>query len=309
MPHWHGDRDLRGLPAASGPACRSTRRRWWRRWTLPRSRISASPSIGGDLPIDGSIGARTAALIGALRGRPTERAPRYTADEALAEFFHGGHVGGPAGGRPRDRGPSDRAGDRGVGAGLRRAGFARATSLPRASPSDRALRDGDRRARSSGPRMLGLAASVQPTFDRWWGSRGRLYEQGLGAERAHDEPVPDDARSRGRGGRGSDVTGHAARPDGCARGAARRIMTRPSDCLGPRRSGCTRSGRPGSVIRKTRRAPSRRGCTRTSWPSTPIRSSRRPRKASGRSSPCRSDERSSPGDDCRLVTLSGRTRG
>jgi predicted amidohydrolase YtcJ len=32
--------------------------------------------------------------------------------------------------------------------------------------------------------MLGLAISVQPSFDSEWGFRGGLYEQGLGAERA-----------------------------------------------------------------------------------------------------------------------------
>ena len=32
--------------------------------------------------------------------------------------------------------------------------------------------------------MLGLAASVQPTFDAVWGGSGGLYEQGLGEARA-----------------------------------------------------------------------------------------------------------------------------
>lgn len=32
--------------------------------------------------------------------------------------------------------------------------------------------------------MLGLAISVQPTFDAEWGNPGGLYEQGLGWERA-----------------------------------------------------------------------------------------------------------------------------
>ena len=35
--------------------------------------------------------------------------------------------------------------------------------------------------------MLGLAISLQPTFDAEWGSPGGLYEQGLGWERA--EPM------------------------------------------------------------------------------------------------------------------------
>jgi predicted amidohydrolase YtcJ len=33
--------------------------------------------------------------------------------------------------------------------------------------------------------MLGLAVSMQPTFDLEWGQPGGLYSQGLGAERAH----------------------------------------------------------------------------------------------------------------------------
>ncbi|HET9672127.1 MAG TPA: amidohydrolase family protein, partial [Actinomycetota bacterium] len=32
--------------------------------------------------------------------------------------------------------------------------------------------------------MLGLAVSIQPTFDRWWGQGGGMYEERLGPARA-----------------------------------------------------------------------------------------------------------------------------
>jgi predicted amidohydrolase YtcJ len=53
--------------------------------------------------------------------------------------------------------------------------------------------------------MLGLAISVQPTFDARWGFPGGLYEQGLGEERAGSMNRFRDLLSRGMElGAGSD---------------------------------------------------------------------------------------------------------
>ena len=53
--------------------------------------------------------------------------------------------------------------------------------------------------------MLGLAISVQPTFDALWGFPGGLYEQGLGEDRAWAMNPFGDLRRRGLEiGAGSD---------------------------------------------------------------------------------------------------------
>jgi predicted amidohydrolase YtcJ len=139
-------------------------------------------SIGGDLAVDGSIGARTAALSepyvdGSGSGFT------YLADEELAEFFHGGHSAGLQVG-------VHALGDRGIEQVL--------------SCWERVYRSLDSRERrhfrarrhrvehmemASGAQVeraaaLGLAASVQPAFDEVWGRPGGLYERAVGAERA-----------------------------------------------------------------------------------------------------------------------------
>ena len=93
MPHWNGDADLRvllahreRLPVDAVPIVGDDR---------PRARRSATASraIGGDLPVDGSIGARTA-LAAATRTSTASDGVGYFADDELAEFFHGGHAAG-----------------------------------------------------------------------------------------------------------------------------------------------------------------------------------------------------------------------
>lgn len=150
--------------------------------SLPESIERGFPAIGGDLPVDGSIGARTAAL-----GHPyddgSERGELYHGDDALAEFFHAGHNAGLQVG-------VHAIGDRAIEQVLetwervylaldsreRRHFRARRHRiehfvLPSADQIERAA-------------MLGLAVCVQPTFDRLWGQGGGMYEERLGPARA-----------------------------------------------------------------------------------------------------------------------------
>ena len=150
--------------------------------SLPESMERGFLAIGGDLPVDGSIGARTAAL-----GHPyedeAELGELYHDDDTLAEFFHAGHNAGLQVG-------VHAIGDRAIEQVLttwervylaldsreRRHFRARRHRiehfvLPSADQIERAA-------------MLGLAVSVQPTFDRSWGQGGGLYEDRLGPARA-----------------------------------------------------------------------------------------------------------------------------
>ena len=218
-------------------------------------------SIGGDLPVDGSIGARTAWMHEPYADGST--GVGYFADDELAEFFHGGHGAGLQVGV---HAIGDRAIDQVLAAWERvyhaldsrerrhfRARRHRVEHFEVVSPSqiERAA-------------MLGLAASVQPAFDATWGGHGGLYEQRLGARaRGGHEPVPDDGGPWRRGRRRIRRTDHRARPDARDRCPRTTITTRPSDSRGARRSGCTPSDRLGSATRRPRRACSPPGCTQT----------------------------------------------
>ncbi len=138
--------------------------------------------IGGDLPVDGSIGARTAWLSepfadGGMSG------VGYFADERLEAYFHDAHVAG-------------------LQVGVHAIGDAAIEQV--VSSWERVYQSLDSRGRRhfrarrhrvehfemasarsmERAAMLGLAISVQPTFDAEWGNPGGLYEQGLGWERA-----------------------------------------------------------------------------------------------------------------------------
>ena len=149
---------------------------------LPEAIDRAFPSIGGDLPIDGSIGAGTAALEHPYEDG-NDRGELYLADDSLAEFFHAGHNAGLQVG-------VHAIGDRAIEQVLstwervylaldsreRRHFRARRHRvehfvLPSAAQLERAA-------------MLGLCVSVQPSFDRLWGQGGGLYEERLGPARA-----------------------------------------------------------------------------------------------------------------------------
>ena len=120
--------------------------------------------------------------------------------------------------------------------------------------------------------MLGLAVSVQPTFDRVLGCAGGLYDTGLGWERAATMNPFRTMLERGiEVGAGSDTPITPFDPM-LSIAACETITTRRSGSRGSRRSGCTRRAAPGSDIRRRRRGRSARGCTRTWWCSTRIRS-------------------------------------
>jgi predicted amidohydrolase YtcJ len=139
-------------------------------------------AVGGDLPVDGSIGARTAAFAHPYEGSE-ERGELYLDDDELAEFFHAGHNAGLQVG-------VHAIGDRAIEQVLatwervyqaldsreRRHFRARRHrvehfELPSADQVERAA-------------ILGLAVSVQPAFDRLWGQGDGLYEERLGPARA-----------------------------------------------------------------------------------------------------------------------------
>ncbi len=181
MPHGSGMRDLqvllghrKRLPIDVVPIVATM--------DLPLVIDQGLPSVGGDLPVDGSIGARTAALSLPYADIDDAGTAYYTADE-LASFFHAGHAAGLQVG-------VHAIGDRGIEQVL--------------DAWDRVYQMLDSRERrhfrarrhriehfemTSAPQveraaMLGLAASIQPAFDHLWGHPGGLYEVSLGPERA-----------------------------------------------------------------------------------------------------------------------------
>jgi predicted amidohydrolase YtcJ len=180
MPHWDGDQDVRvllahrsRLPVDTVPMIATT--------DLGTAIGHGLSAIGGDLPVDGSIGARTAWMHD-----PYDEGGLgvgYFADDELAEFFHGAHAAGLQVGV---HAIGDRAIDQVLSVWHRvyhaldsrerrhfRARRHRVEHFEVVSPSqiERAA-------------MLGLAASVQPAFDATWGGAGALYERRLGPARA-----------------------------------------------------------------------------------------------------------------------------
>jgi len=140
------------------------------------------PRVGGDLPVDGSIGARTARLSEPyVDGSGTGTS--YFNEDGLAQYFHDGHLAG-------------------LQVGVHAIGDAAIEQV--VSAWERVYRSLDSRERRhfrarrhriehaemvsanvlERAAMLGLAASVQPSFDAAWGHPGGLYEQSLGPERA-----------------------------------------------------------------------------------------------------------------------------
>jgi predicted amidohydrolase YtcJ len=161
------------------------------------------PRVGGDLPVDGSIGARTAFVRDGFVDRDDD-ARGYFGDDELAQYFHDGHLAGLQVGV---HAIGDAAIEQVVGTWERvyqsldsrqrrhfRARRHRIEHFEMADPQviERAA-------------MLGLGVSVQPTFDARWGSPGGLYEQALGPERASAmNPFRDLVRRGMEVGAGSD---------------------------------------------------------------------------------------------------------
>ncbi|MEP6475840.1 MAG: amidohydrolase family protein [Actinomycetota bacterium] len=140
------------------------------------------PTIGGDLPVDGSIGARTAAL-GAPYADGAGEGVTYYEDDVLEGFFLSGHAAGLQVG-------VHAIGDRAIEQVLSAWERVYATLNSRGRRHFRARRhrvehiEMASAAQVERAAMLGLAASVQPAFDAAWGHPGGLYELGVGEERA-----------------------------------------------------------------------------------------------------------------------------
>ena len=181
MPHWHGARDLevllghrRLLPVDATPIVATT--------DVSYAVSEGFTSVGGDLPLDGSIGAGTAALPAPSAGDDAEGA-LYFVDDELVSFFHDGHAAGLQVGI---HAIGDRAIERALTAWERV--YQALDSRERRHFRARRHRiehfempTGEQVERTA---VLGLAISIQPTFDRRWGFPGGLYERRLGWGRA-----------------------------------------------------------------------------------------------------------------------------
>jgi len=150
--------------------------------SLPDAMERRFQAIGGDLPVDGSIGARTAALTHPYDDS-SERGVLYHDDDTMAEFFHAAHNAGLQVGV---HAIGDRAIEQ-VLATWERVYLALDSRERRHFRARRhriehfVLPSGDQIERTA---MLGLAVSVQPAFDRLWGHGGGMYEERLGPARA-----------------------------------------------------------------------------------------------------------------------------
>jgi predicted amidohydrolase YtcJ len=140
------------------------------------------PAIGGDLPTDGSIGARTAALSAPFAD-DEGMGITYYADEELTRFFRSGHLAGLQVG-------VHAIGDRAIEQVLAAWEHVYAALDSRGRRHFRARRHRVEHFEMPSPRqveraaMLGLAICVQPAFDAYWGGPGALYERGVGPDRA-----------------------------------------------------------------------------------------------------------------------------
>ncbi len=181
MPAGHGLRDLEvflaqrdRLPVDALPIVATM--------DVPQIMDLRLPTIGGDLPVDGSIGARTAALVAPYADGSGEGVTYYE-DEVLETFLMSGHAAGLQVGV---HAIGDRAIEQVVSAWER----VYATLDSRARRHFRARRHRIEHIEMASASqieraaMLGLAASVQPAFDAAWGHVGGLYELGVGDERS-----------------------------------------------------------------------------------------------------------------------------
>jgi predicted amidohydrolase YtcJ len=138
--------------------------------------------IGGDLFLDGSIGARTAALIEPYTDVDHVGDLAYR-DDDLAEFLHNAHLAGLQTGLHV-------IGDAAIEQALRVWERVYGALDSRRRRHFRARRhrlehfEMASRGQVERAAALGLAISIQPAFDAAWGARGGMYEQRLGRDRA-----------------------------------------------------------------------------------------------------------------------------
>ena len=149
---------------------------------LPYVMARSFPRVGGDLFLDGSLGARTAALLSPYADEEGAGQLAYE-DEKLVEFLHQAHLAGlQVGLHCIGDGAIEQAlrcWERVYGSldsRLRRHFRARRHRLEHFEMAS--LHQVERAA------ALGLAISIQPGFDAAWGHQGGMYERRLGRERA-----------------------------------------------------------------------------------------------------------------------------
>jgi predicted amidohydrolase YtcJ len=139
-------------------------------------------TIGGDLTLDGSIGARTAG-VGSPYVDGEGTGVLFETDDELAQFFHNSHLAGL-------QVAVHAIGDAAIEQALRVWERVYRTLDSRLRRHFRARRhriehfempSGHQVERAA---ALGLAISVQPAFDAEWGHPGALYERRLGPDRA-----------------------------------------------------------------------------------------------------------------------------
>jgi hypothetical protein len=149
---------------------------------IPRAVELGLSTIGGDLPVDGSIGARTASLMAPYADGEGDGLLSY-ADDELAGFFHDGHYAGLQVG-------VHAIGDRAIAQCLTAWERVYRSLDSRERRHFRAKRHRIEHFEMAMPELveraaaLGLAVSVQPAFDSTWGRPGQLYEIRLDPERS-----------------------------------------------------------------------------------------------------------------------------
>jgi predicted amidohydrolase YtcJ len=139
-------------------------------------------TLGGDLSLDGSIGARTAAMSSPYAD-DDGTGVLYEVDDELAQIFHNAHLGGL-------QVSVHAIGDEAIEQALRVWERVYRSLDSRQRRHFRARRNRIEHFELPTSRQieraaaLGLAISVQPAFDAEWGHAGQLYERRLGSERA-----------------------------------------------------------------------------------------------------------------------------
>jgi predicted amidohydrolase YtcJ len=130
----------------------------------------------GDICVDGAVGSRTAAVSEPYADAPTRGHQYLTVEQVTDHVVACTEAGLQAGFHV--------IGDRAVGAavaGLQRAAAQVGAETLRAARHRLEHVEMITRDQVAVLADLGVAASVQPLFDGWWGGAGRLYDQRLGA--------------------------------------------------------------------------------------------------------------------------------
>lgn len=136
--------------------------------------------LGGDLFVDGSLGSRTAALIEPYADAPTNGRQYLTREEIEQHIRLTTQAGTPGGfhvigdAACHDVSRAFQAVAQELGADRVRGAGHRIEHAEMLTPTDLASLA-----------SLGVTFSMQPIFDAWWGIPGGMYEQRLGAARAH----------------------------------------------------------------------------------------------------------------------------